>query len=169
MEARYYMESKNLIESLEAIVNEVIIVFNEDERYLIENDLSERCICARFAIILTEVLRHTQYEEYVVDVEYNRGANGSERAIKRLCDDMIVVDLIVHRRGSNCSCGLNNLICIEMKKRKNRRGCEADENRLRKMTAFGYGFCYKIGIMLIIDDGLNVVKIKSKFSNGEQL
>ena len=57
------MESKDLVESLEAIVNEAIIVFNKDERYLIENDLGERCICARFAIILTEVLRRTQYKE----------------------------------------------------------------------------------------------------------
>lgn len=163
------MESKDLIESLEAIVNEAIIVFNEDERYLIENDLSERCICARFAIILTEVLRHTQYKEYVVDVEYNRGANGSERAIKRLCNAMIAVDLIVHKRGYDCNCGFDNLICIEMKKQKNRRGCEADENRLRKMTAFDYGFCYKFGTMLVIDDRQNAIKMKSKFSNGEQL
>ena len=169
MENLHYMGSRELVKSLEAIVNEAIIVFNEDERYLIENDLSERCICARFAIILTQVLRNTQYKEYVVDVEYNRGANGSERAIKRLCDAMIVVDLVVHKRGYDCNYGFDNLICIEMKKHKNQLGCEADENRLRKMTAYDYGFCYKLGIMLVIDDRLNAIKMKSMFSNGEQL
>lgn len=169
MEGLHHMESRELIESLEDIVCEAISVFNEQERYLIENDLSERCICARFAVTLTEVLRHTQYHEYVVDVEYNRGANGSERAIKRLCDAMIVVDMIVHKRGYDCTFGFDNLICIEMKKLKNRRGCDDDENRLRKMTAYDYGFCYKLGLMLVIDNKLNAIKIKSMFSNGEPL
>ena len=158
-----------MIADLENIVCEAIRVFNEQERYLIENDLSERCVCARFAMTLSEILRHTQYKEYIVDVEYNRGIDGSERAIKRLCDAMIVVDLIVHKRGYDCKYGSDNLICIEMKKLKNRRGCMSDEDRLKKMTACNYGFCYKLGIMLIIDDELNIIKIKSKFSNGTQI
>lgn len=117
------MEDNNLTISLKNIVEQAIDTFNVQERYLMENDLSERCMCARFAMRLTEALRGTPYHEYIVDVEYNRGADGCERAIKRIDNTPITVDLIVHKRGLDCNYEFDNLLCIEMKKSKNRYGC----------------------------------------------
>ena len=137
--------------------------FNREEEYLIKNDLSERCICARFAIYLTAALKDTEYNQYTVDVEYNRGIDGIDRNIKRLYDDPITVDLIVHKRGCKNTCKNNNLICIEMKKSTNRQGCESDETRLRNMINPKFGFCYKTGFMLLINMNKCALEIKEQY------
>lgn len=81
------------------IVIRAIDSFNNDqnEHYLIDNTLSERCICSRFASHITNELIEPKYSGYVVDVEYNR--NGQD--IKRIDDTSgpITVDLIVHKHG----------------------------------------------------------------------
>ena len=163
------MENNNLIISLKSIVSQAVDTFNTQERYLIENDLSERCMCARFAMHLTEAIRGTAYQEYVADVEYNRGADGCERAIKRVDDTPITVDLIVHKRGVACNCKVDNLLCIEMKKSKNRYGCNSDEERLSKLTDYAHGFRYKLGVMLIIDNRLKKMRIESEFIEGQRI
>lgn len=86
-------------EKLKNIVLQAINDFNEKEMYLVENDLSERCICSRFAIYLSKSLENTEFENYIADVEYNRGAEGNERSTKYLDGRLITVDLVVHKRG----------------------------------------------------------------------
>ena len=102
--------------SIKSIVLEAIKDFNAAEQYIIENDLSERCICAKFAFYLTAAIQKSDFKDYCVDVEYNRGFDGKERSVKRMNDAPITVDLIVHKRGYNSNYGFDNLICIEMKK-----------------------------------------------------
>lgn len=157
------------INNLRTIVEAAIEKFNLQEQYLIKNDLSERCICAKFAMHLTQTLKNTQYEDYLVDVEYNRGADGYERAIKRIADTPITVDLVVHKRGYDCHYGFDNLICVEMKKSANRKGCSKDEERLSKMTDTDYGFHYKLGAMIIIDSKSKQLRIKSLFCCGQKI
>ena len=125
------MENYKSEKNLTLIVEQAVNSFNRKEQYLIKNDLSERCICARFAMHLAQALENSPYSKYEVDVEYNRAADGKERAIKRLCNDIIVVDLVVHKRGYDERIGFDNLICIEMKKTSNRKGCDSDEKRLK--------------------------------------
>ena len=163
------MDDSN-IEKFIAIVNSALNCFNREERYLIENDLSERCVCARFAMHLTSAIEKSEFNRrgYVVDVEYNRGADGYERATKRIDGAPITVDLIVHKRGYDCDYGFDNLICIEMKKSKDRRGCSEDEDRLRKMTGFEYGFHYKAGFMIIVDQESVNLHIKTVFRDGKE-
>ena len=67
--------------NLKAIVDKAIVSFNSKEEYLIRNDLSERCICSRFMLHLTNALKSTKYSDYVVDVEYNRGAREGEKLL----------------------------------------------------------------------------------------
>ena len=145
------------------IVDAAIKEFNRKEKYLIENDLSERCICARFAMYLSKALTNTRYQDYDVDVEYNRGAYGEELNAKIMEDKRIVVDLIVHRRGYDPEVGYDNLICMEMKKSTDRRGCSNDEERLQKMTDYSYGFNYEIGIMLLVDMSEYKLEVKKYF------
>ena len=106
----------NKQQELKSIVGRAIETFNSQETYLIENDLSERCICSRFAMHLTKALQDSKYRDYVVDVEFNRGANGKENGKKKIDEHYITIDLIVHKRGVNHQGGFINLICIEMKK-----------------------------------------------------
>ena len=163
------MENYKSEKNLTLIVEQAVNSFNRKEQYLIKNDLSERCICARFAMHLAQALENSPYSKYEVDIEYNRGADGKERAIKRLCNDIIVVDLVVHKRGYDERIGFDNLICIEMKKTSNRKGCDSDEKRLKNMTGADYGFCYNLGIMILIDNKQNLLRIKSRFCEGNQL
>lgn len=62
---------------------------------------------------LTTALQGTEYSDYIVDVEYNRGADGIEQNTKRLYDDPITVDLIVYKRGYETTYGFNNLIVLK--------------------------------------------------------
>jgi len=123
---KVYFTEENLL----SMVNTATDKFNFNERYLIENDLSERCICARFAMYLQNELSDSKdYRQYVVDVEYNRGGERKRNNPKMLFNKKIVVDLIAHKRGFDG--GNNNLICCEMKKSTDRRGSTDDEKRLR--------------------------------------
>ena len=77
-----------------ACLNSALQSFNQNEQYLISRDLSERCICAKFASYLERAIAESEFCEYVVDVEYNRGSRGNEHAAKVLNGHNIVVDLI---------------------------------------------------------------------------
>lgn len=67
---------------LETSINE----FNQHDEYLIENDLSERCICSRLAFYIQQTLITSHFNDYTVDVEYNRGAKGKDKSPKVLHD-----------------------------------------------------------------------------------
>lgn len=152
---------------LKKIVCQALDAFNSTESYLIKNDLSERCICARFAIHLTNALMGSEYRDYVVDVEYNRGANGKEYGIKRIDEHPITVDLIVHKREYDDYAGFFNLICMEMKKSTDRRGCDGDITRLRKMCSCRYAFHYQMGLMLLVDMESECIGIRETVLYGE--
>ncbi len=148
------------------IVDLAINKFNDKETYLLENNLSERCICSKFAEYLSIEIESSEFAAYEVDVEYNRGNHGVENSPKTLCDQKIVVDLIVHKRGHNNIAGFDNLICIEMKKSNDSRrlqGIRDDEDRLRKLTDYQYSFNYQIGFMIIADIKEKKLYIRNQF------
>lgn len=122
--------------------------FRDHDRYLLDNDLGERCIAARLAFY-----RQVEFEDddVVVDVEYNRlGA-----AVKRLetlpeeCirrktrpgDPAVVPDIIVHERGERGP----NVLVIELKKTSNPEGQNCDSLRLR---AFREELDYEFGALV---------------------
>lgn len=148
------------------IVDLAINKFNDKETYLLENNLSERCICSKFAEYLSIEIESSEFAAYEVDVEYNRGNHGVENSPKTLCDQKIVVDLIVHKRGYNNITGFDNIICIEMKKSNDSRrlqGIRDDEDRLRKLTDYQYSFNYQIGFMIIADIKEKKLYIRNQF------
>jgi len=53
----------NQQQELKAIVCRALETFNNQETYLIKNDLSERCICSKFAMHLTNALQDSEYSE----------------------------------------------------------------------------------------------------------
>ena len=131
------------------IVNNAINNFNQNETYLIARDLSERCICSKFASYLEKALCNSELSEYVVDVEYNRGSHGNKYASKELNSKKIVVDLIAHKRGYHKGIGFDNLFCIEMKKEYKNPDLTSDKHRLKVMTTPSCGFGYKVGFMIL--------------------
>jgi len=151
-------------DELKTIISHAINDFNLHYKYLIEKDVSERCICSTFARCVEKRLPdREEYNNVFVDVEYNRGAKGNERAPKHLHDKHIVVDLIVHRRGYDNERGFYNLICVVMKKSTDRRGYEADKIRLQEMVSYDYGFIYKCGYMINADMSEHILKIEAEY------
>lgn len=151
------------------LVNKAILEFNQEEVFLLANNVSERCICSKFAMYLDWQIRHSSYDDYVVDVEYNKGNKGLENNPKVLDNKNIVVDLVVHKREYDRVYGFDNLICIEMKKSNDSRGMqgiESDEERLKKLTSYNYGFQYKIGLMIIANLKTKSLEIKSEYYLG---
>lgn len=143
-----------MIDELERLVETAICEFNRKDSKLIMGNLSERCICAKFANHLEKVLNKTLYKDYDVDVEYNRDSHDYQYAKKAIGDvKCATVDLIVHKRGTN-----ENLICIEMKKSSKARFLVNDKKRLAIMTD-NY-FNYRIGFMIVAEnDKLSINEI----------
>lgn len=155
-----------------ALMEYALRKFNQCEQYLLKNNVSERNMCQRLAVYLQEGLSEYIIPDYVVDTEYNRGMHGSESAAKKLDGKCIYLDIAVHKREYDADgCGFSNLICVEMKKASNPKGCEEDEERLKKLTDLENGFFYKTGFMLLADDVSEKrgLRIKSIFRNGEKI
>jgi hypothetical protein len=109
-------------------LNKAVQVLNEKDRYLLENDLSERCIASRLAMYLQPL-----FPDQVVDVEYNRAGDMPKRlnlpdecANFRDADgrSLVVPDIIVHTRGPNGP----NLLVLELKKTTNWEGVTEHPN-----------------------------------------
>lgn len=151
------------MDEIRNILETAISKFNENDVYLIENDLSERCICSRLAFYIQLTLMTSRFSEYTVDVEYNRGAKGKDKSPKALHDKKIVVDLIVHKRGQSEYYRLDNLFCVEMKKSNSRYGYNNDKARLKDMIDYDYGYNYISGYMVIADMKNKALIIESEF------
>lgn len=126
-------------------VEKALEAFQLEDVYLLEHDLGERCIAARVALHLQR-----SFEDYSVDVEYNRAGDSPKRLeLPEECANsvdedgraLVVPDVIVHRRGS----GGPNLLGIEVKKTGDRRGHECDRERIRALKE---RFRYEYGALL---------------------
>lgn len=104
----------------------------------IEIGVSERNICARLAYHMENIMREydethsdSLFNDYYVDVEYNRMGNG---CLKRYetpngQSQYMVSDLLIHSRGCMC-----NYLAVEMKRKGNRKGVIRDKERLRGLV-----------------------------------
>ena len=153
------------------VLKEAIRQFNANETYLIKNDLSERCINSKFAMYVERVLADQEIEGVDVDVEYNRGFNRSGYLIKNLQGKRIFPDMVIHKREYDDEYGFLNLICVEMKKEKDRRGFETDLERLRALTYGPNGFGFRIGAFVVVVGNKRLndyrLEIREVFVEGE--
>lgn len=155
-----------------ARVRASIKILEDRDRWLLENDLSERSITHRLAYHLQHF-----FNGYNVDCEYNGAIRGEGYARKKvyavkqellnaelklreiekdfLADQLIersaYPDIIVHKRGQND----DNLCIIEIKKTTSVVGMEYDEIKLRSYTRseLDNALCYQVGIFNEIKTG----------------
>ena len=127
------------------ILDEALRRLEADDRHLLENDLSERCIAARLAMYLQPA-----FNGWAVDIEYNRHGDTPKRlGVPEECanaanehgDALVVPDVIVHERGRHG----RNLLVIELKKTTNPapRGCDR-----RRVDAFRAQLRYTYGALI---------------------
>jgi hypothetical protein len=112
------------------------------DRYLLEHDLSERCIASRVTLYLQAL-----FPDHFVDVEYNRvGLSPKRLALPAKCanyrnkdgESLAVPDVIVHHRGPHGP----NLLVLEFKKPSNPQGFDCDRLRIhafREQLEYDYG------------------------------
>ena len=97
-------------------------------------NVSERNLCALLMCELNKKILKTKFNEYFVDVEYNR----NKGEVKTIIDNneiitTVVCDLIIHSRGNNIR--QDNLLACEMKKSSALRyEKDKDKNRLIALT-----------------------------------
>lgn len=117
---------------------QMIDVFENSNRAFLENDsnlliskVSERTLCGALMLHMHNIIFNTpEFENYYVDVEYNRNRDGKIKTIQDESEKIINIacDLILHSRG--CCVEQDNLIAVEMKK-SNRPQQEKDSDRHR--------------------------------------
>ena len=141
--------------------------FNRKEQYLIENDLCERCICARFAMYLERTVSRSIFRSYTTDVEYDRGMGGNGYGKKRVFGHDVYLDIIVHKRGYDDLIGYDNLFALELKWQG--EDFDQDKKRLRALVDNENGFNYRAGFAIrIIRNAPNDIpglKIEDAFYN----
>jgi len=120
------MEPKEVRKRLEA----ALVQLEEEDSYLFENNLSERCIASRLAMYLQDA-----FPRWSVDVEYNRkGVRPKTLGLPRECanyrtrngEPLVLPDIIVHRRREEGP----NILALELKKTTNRVSRECDHMRI---------------------------------------
>lgn len=122
---------------------QMINIFENSNRDFLEKDIdlltskvSERTLCGALMLHMNNIIFHTpEFENYYVDVEYNRNKGGK---IKTIQDDNyeiinITCDLILHSRGFHLE--QDNLIAVEMKKaNRPQQEKDSDRKRLKALT-----------------------------------
>lgn len=135
----------------------------EKEKYLFENDLSERNMVFHFARYFSYVLSSYDFNGLSVDCEYNRNSlntNGQKEIYINNIRRKIYPDLILHERGSN----LRNILAIEFKKSNNKR-IDYDIKKICYLTDSKYEYRYTLGMLIILGKSRDDVKINI-FKNG---
>lgn len=140
-------EIYELIELFET-VNEIFI---NNDRYLLDKEVNERCICGALAMELYDYIKHndTKYKDYNVDVEYNRNVKDK----KQMNGNNIIPDLIMHKRKTD-----ENLIVLEMKKdTRPKSEIESDIKRIQTMCdkTIINRYKYKLGIFYLLKSDNN--------------
>lgn len=112
----------------------------------IENNVAERSFYCDIMARLVSELETKGLSDYSIDSEYNRAFgfdkntkgvavyDESERIVRRL--DNNTFDVVVHLNGEGDIAYPENLIHIEVKKRKNKKGRKEDRQRLQSTTRF---------------------------------
>jgi hypothetical protein len=150
-------------------VERALNLLYEEDRFIIESGLCERCITHRFAVHLE---KQNFGDDYYVDCEYNKshiGKNTSSKKVSNINGNYI--DIIITKRDGNY---INDLVCFEVKKwdavnRKDKNGVkEAKKDRQNiKILTGGIKFGYSYGFFIIFGKTLSETKIEY-YKNGKK-
>jgi len=132
------IDSENMVSELKELFKCANNAFIEKNRHLFDVGVSERTLCGALMVELYESLKQSPFNNYYVDVEYNRVGDKYKMDYKTIEGPQqkvsnVSCDLIVHNRGKNGE--HDNLIALEMKKDyRKEKDKSADKNRLRFLT-----------------------------------
>lgn len=132
-----------------------------EEKELFERDLCERCLVHRLAIHLCQDFL---LNDYFVDCEFNKVFNNNDNTLKQLSSENgNFVDIIIHKRSNIHE---DNLICIEVKKHKNRNNNAISKDRKNLIILTGPLYQYKIGLYINLGRKYEETKVEI-YQNGD--
>ena len=141
-------------------VKNALDIFYQDDIFLLEKGLCERCLAHRLALSLEK----QGFQGYFIDCEYNKSHLNENTSVKRVSNvHGNYIDIIITKRNGNYR---DDLVCFEIKRANNYSGREKDRENLKILTG-GVKFGYTIGFYLI----LHPVKSKTKieiYQNGQK-
>ncbi len=123
------------IKIVEQKISQALDELYNDDFYLFDNDLCERCICHRFAICLE---KQNFGEGFTVDCEYNRaydqrlGGIGTKKITSKYGNS---VDIVITKRNDNPD---DDLVCFETKKWNNDKIEDFEEDKLKLSILTGH-------------------------------
>jgi len=124
-----------------------LLTLPENDKYLLEHNLGERCIAHRFAVHLA-----SQFPDWDIDCEYNRnGDELKEMPISEECKALlrktrrVFPDIIIHKRGDEGP----NLLAIEIK----REGQPGEECDIAKLHGYISNIGYACGLYVSFISG----------------
>ncbi len=147
-----------------SIINKTLDKLYDNEKFLFENDSSERNLVFHFSRYFINEIEGTELVKYDVDCEYNRNVLNEKRFKEIIYNydgkkHKIYPDFILHKRGSN---GYNKL-AIEFKKYSNFRedSEEKDLLKLRALTdqSINSEFRYELGLFIVFGKERNDVEV----------
>jgi hypothetical protein len=93
------MKKKNCKRTILDYLEQVILFVYKQDLDVLTNKVSERCVCARLAYYLEKILERTFWDNYYVDVEYDRMEKASLKQIHG--DKQHICVLLIYNRGNN--------------------------------------------------------------------
>lgn len=144
--------------------------FIEKDYVLLDEELSERCLCGALMHELNKQLEKNGCNNYYADIEFNRAFENTINNVKHLPDEegtpkRVFPDIIVHSRGKVTP---DNLLALEMKKSTARREAkERDKNRLNLLTS-SYPYKYKLGVYYEINNKRRQILVEF-YQNNEKI
>ena len=134
-------------------VQNALNTFYENDSFLIEKKLCERCLVHRLAVYL----ENERFPGYFIDCEYNKShINKSSEAKKVSNPNGNSIDIIITKRDDNYQ---NDLICFEIKRGDKYRGRDKDRENLKILTK-GDRFGYDYGFYIILGKTKEKTKIE---------
>lgn len=131
---------------IEELVSIALKAVYKYDKYLIDIMANERCIVFRFGYYFQTLLSmHRKYNEYDLDLEYNRDGEDSKKTPNH--EKGIYPDVILHKRGNNN----DNLLVMEFKGHWNNKGQEIDKNKIHDLMNHDGKYKYKNGYIVFLD------------------
>ena len=130
--------------ALAPLVNKALDELYKNDQYLLEHKVHERSVVFRLAHYLQNLLNdHEVFNDYHLDVEYNRNGYQPKRISKRR--NGARPDIIIHKRGSN----QHNLLMIEIKPYwENNVADDLEKLKEFTQTQGQYRFCIGLSVIL---------------------
>jgi len=141
-------------------VRNALNMFYENDSFLIENKLCERCLVHRVAVYL----ENERFSDYFIDCEYNKSLL-DKKSVPKISSNLNgnYIDIIITKRDDNYK---HDLICFEIKRWDNYHGRNKDRKNLRILTK-GDKFGYYFGFYIILGKSKEETKIEIYFKGNK--